>query len=778
LTWQEAGTPAQKPIGIPSARTVVFRSRLLALVTAASAALLLLPTAGVHAQAGGAHAADTAVATVLPPGNSMTYTVDGQAAGAAGDDPGDFGPNVDDQRELYWSYGFKDGRFRPECDDPIVPREGVRVCADEGELVEGESGYGVPAVYGDTAEDVWYGAGYAIARIRLFLIDAIRRTARGTLAELTGPGGVPADVAIRVTGYTDAELDEFFDGLSTDARTAIDAYIAGVNDRIAEVTTTERADLPAEYVLLGVEPAPIDRRDVLAAGVLMTRFVASEGGGEMANVAALQALESELGERAGRDAFLDLVWTEDDEATVTVPREEGLFPRVPGQTAAERDAAFEAMADWAVGLPLTIAEGSGTGAHPQPAVPSGATVPTSADPAAVARQALEEWRRALSGGSWGAAIAPSRTADGSTLLVSEPQLGYDPTLLVELEVHGGGYDARGTTVPGLPVVGIGYGERTAWALTTGNSKTIDSFVVEVRDADGVLEYRHDGVWKPAECRTEEVRYRAAVQGVPVPGDVFVESVEACRTVHGPIVALDLDAGLARSLQYAMWLREVDTIEGVLDWNRVDDLAGFTAAMRKVTWNENTLYADADGNIAYWHPGLHHVRDERTDLRLPIPGTGEFDHEGFLPFEQLPQSVNPAQGWLVNWNNKPAHGWLDGEGNGVTSLPAGRGHRATNVADQLAERGDWTFARLGELDRRAGRARHPGTRAAAPARGHRPRRAHRPAGRRAGPARRRVGRLGQRSGRPDGAHPRGGRHGRGRTDAVRRPLRCAGGRGPR
>ncbi|MFP5308985.1 MAG: penicillin acylase family protein [Actinomycetes bacterium] len=678
----------------------MLRSRLLALTTAAAAAVALVPGGAVQAQAGGLHAADTRAETVLPPGNSMTYTADGQAAGAASGDPAAYGANVDDQRELYWSYGFKEGRFRPECDDPIVPRPGVRICADEGELVEGVSGYGVPAVYGETDADVWYGAGYAIARIRLFLIDAIRRTARGTLAELTGPGGVPEDVATRVTGYTEAELQGFEAGLSTLARTALEAYVEGVNDRIAEVTTTARAELPAEYALLGVEPEPITTTDVLAAGVLMTRFVASDGGGEMANVAALQALEAELGERAGRDAFLDLVWTEDEEASVTVLREEGVFPRVAGQSAAERRAAFEAMADWAVGLPQTIAEGSGTGAHPEPMVPTMVTVPTSADPAATARAALEEWRRSLSGGSWGAAIAPSRTADGSTLLVSQPQLGFDPTLLVELEVHGGGYDARGTTVPGLPVVGIGYGERTAWALTTGNSKTVDSFVEEVRETDGVLEYRHDGEWKPAECRTEQVRYRAAPGGVPVPGDAFVEEVEACRTVHGPIVAIDLEAGLARSIQYAMWMREVDTVEGVLAWNRVDDLEGFTAAMRRVTWNENTIYADADGNIAYWHPGLHHVRDERTDLRLPIPGGGEHDHGGFLAFEDLPQVVNPARGWVANWNNKPAHGWLDGQGIGASSLPAGRGHRLTNVADQLEARDDWTFDRLRELDRRA------------------------------------------------------------------------------
>lgn len=158
--------------------------------------------------------------------------------------------------------------------------------------------------------------------------------------------------------------------------------------------------------------------------------------------------------------------------------------------------------------------------------------------------------------------------------------------------------------------------------------------------------------------------------------------------------------MARSVQYAMWDREVDTIEGVLAWSRADDLADFEAAMRKVTWNENTGYADADGRIAFWHPGLHHVRDPRTDLRLPIPGTGEYDHDGFLAFEDLPHAVDPEQGFLANWNNKPAHGWLDGVGMSYSSYPAGRGHRVTNLITQLEQRDDWTFEALRELDRHA------------------------------------------------------------------------------
>jgi acyl-homoserine lactone acylase PvdQ len=74
-----------------------------------------------------------------------------------------------------------------------------------------------------------------------------------------------------------------------------------------------------------------------------------------------------------------------------------------------------------------------------------------------------------------------------------------------------------------------------------------------------------------------------------------------------------------------------------------------------------MYADADGTIAYWHPGLYPVRSPKVDLRFPTPGTGGYEWEGFFSFEQMPHARNPAQGYLANWNTKPSVGWLEEAG---------------------------------------------------------------------------------------------------------------------
>jgi acyl-homoserine lactone acylase PvdQ len=322
---------------------------------------------------------------------------------------------------------------------------------------------------------------------------------------------------------------------------------------------------------------------------------------------------------------------------------------------------------------------------------------------AKAAASISAWRAAIRGGSFAAAVAPKKTRDGKALLVSMPQLEKSyPSLLWELEIHGAGYDARGVSVPGLPTVGIGYNARVAWALTTGYSKTIDSFI-ETSRANPVPgrppQYFHNGAWRDQHCREEVVRYRLAPQGVPVGPPVLQQPLQVCRTVHGPVVSTT--TGKSRSVQYAMWGKEIDTIEGILGWNRARNLSEFVAGVRKVTWNENVTWADADGHIGYWHPGIHPMRDAGSDQRLPAPGTGEYDHVRLLTTDEMPHVIDPAQGYLANWNNKPAHGWLDGEGIGYASRPAGKYHRVLNLMDQLAARDDWDFAALRTLDRRAG-----------------------------------------------------------------------------
>ncbi|MEO6697892.1 MAG: penicillin acylase family protein [Paraperlucidibaca sp.] len=693
--------------------------------------------------------------SALPPGQSGFVSLLGQAQGLLSGSPASYGPHIDDQREMYWSFRAKPAALGTRPGSPASPKAGVEIYRDD---------FGVPIIYANNTRDGWYGVGYAVATDRLFLLDGVRRTAKGTLAELTGCSAVPADIQQRVLAYTEAEYQAMFDRASDEAKASLVGYVDGVNAHIAEVRGNPSL-LPAEYGLLTSLPEPITVSDVLASGVYITRFVAAEGGNEMANVALLKSLSATLGStQAGKNAFLDFTWLDDQKAVVSVPAGGRQFSNHSTPLAA-RDQVFDQQATWAMSLPDTLATGAGTGASPAPApcelpiiamATSASSALASAMPREVSRPAstlrrwgdrpstwvsasphraladrgalqasvarpdsavltrrvqvaMNELRAYLHGGSHAYAIAPSRTKSGGTLMVAGPQLGYAyPLLLVEFEINIPGMSARGASVPILPAVGIGYSNYAAWGLTTGYSKTIDSFIEtlcstaqQAKSECSVDQYFHDGQWKDMSCRQETIKYRAASQGLPLLPALLSSSAQACRTIHGPLVARDPAAGLGRSVSYAIWLRETETIEGIQAWARAKSFAEFDAAMPQVTWNENTVVATRDGHIAFYHPGLHAKRHPSTDMRLPIKGTGAFDFDGTLPFSATPQVRDPAQGYLANWNNKPALGWLDGEGLGSTSRPGGAGQRVTIIADLLASRRDWAFTDLMAVDEAVG-----------------------------------------------------------------------------
>lgn len=661
-----------------------------------------------------ATAASRQVINGLPPGQSGHFSAANNTAGTASGNPADFGEHVDDQRNLYWSFQLKPGEFQnvQGRNPDFTPKEGVRIWLDD---------FGIPAVYADTVSDLWFGAGYIAAVQRLFLMDGVRRQAKGTLAELAGPSAVPADIQQRILTYTEAEYLAIFAGLTQTARDAVTGYVAGANQRIQEVLA-DRSLLPHEYNVLTIDPAPITISDVLASGVLITRTVAAEGGNEFENVEALQQLEASLPTVAdARNVFLDFFWTDEENAALTIPPSEARFSNIT-TPAADRMTVFTTQADWAAGLSLELKEGPGTGASP---VPSATGLPATAvarvtglnstqqAQGANAADKLVDFLTNLHGGSYMVAISGSKTESGLPILINGPQLGYSyPSLLWELEVHGAGFDARGATVPGLPAIGIGYGERIAWGLTTGYSKTIDSFVEDTSVGTGPNQYMHDGQIKTMDCRSERINYRRSAGPLPFgPADLFVNE-EVCRTVHGPVVARTADGNFARTVQYAMWMREVETIEGIIGWQMADNLIEFNAAMAQVSWNENTMYIDADGNIAYYHPGLLPRRDPDTDQRFPNLGDGSQDHQGLLSFAETPKIINPAQGYVANWNNKPAAGWGDGIGGNAITLPAGMEQRVTNWMDSVGARNDIAFDDMLDLDRDAG-IRDPRARAFVP-----------------------------------------------------------------
>jgi penicillin G amidase len=540
--------------------------------------------------------------TILPPGQS----------GVVGH------PHVFDQLPLFERLEYKPEPLGggPGGSGPERPRRGVTIRRDA---------FGVPAITASSDALAWWGAGYAVAQDRLGEMELFRRRGSGRLAEILGKDSLEDDIVARRDFYTDAELRRQFRRLPARFRSRTLAYVAGVNRWIAHVRRTP-ADLPAEFTALSVPLRRWSVLDTLHIGVLLARTIPSGDGDELDNLRALRAL--------GAKRFDSLLPLSVPGEITTIPRSAGTFPSQPGRTRKQSAAAYRRSRAWLRRLQL-----------PAASVARAASVPTGRErPAHAIDVALGRVH-----GSFMWAIR--RPSDRHTFFFNGPQLGYQaPNTFVELDLRAPGLRLHTGTAPGVPVNSNGYNAHMAWGVTSGLSDEDDLFAVRLA---GRERYRFRGRIRRMSCRTERFRFTEG-------GTMRSTTRRLCRTVHGPLQGSAGRWGFAR--RYAIWDREIATLEGLAALAAARDLRGADRALRRVTWNENILAADDRGRIGYWHPGLHPLRDPQWDERLPLPGDGRAEWRGLLPRSRDPHVIDPpGRNWLVNWNNVPAKGWTSGDG---------------------------------------------------------------------------------------------------------------------
>jgi penicillin amidase len=603
----------------------------------ARAALTVLAAVAL-ALSGAASAAARVVRaeTVMPPGQSGYVAITGLVEGTGS-------PHLYDQQPLFTSFRWKSAMFDRPQTESSEPKPGVTI---------GRDAYGIPTVHAGNERDMWWGAAYAVAQDRLFELELFRRATTGRLAALLGRNYVPDDAIVRQNFYSAAELDAQFARLPADLRDRFSAYADGVNAWIAHVRSNPN-ELPGEFAATGASLDDWTVRDSLAVGVFLARTIATNAdpeGQELANMRAVQL--------SGGAALQRLVPLRTTGALTTIPRSAGAFPSQPGRTVKQERAAFKRSLALAATLPFPA--------------------PRSAYGAAVAAKARGH-ADALFGkvlGPGGSSMFAVRGGPGQAFLFNGPQLGFAaPEKLVELELHAPGIDLHGMTAPGVPVIGAGFNGHVAWGVTTGASDADDLYAEQLVGGTGET-YRFKGQDRPMACHDEAIAYRSPPSSLlgllsgripPLP-ESGTQTVRVCRTVHGPV---EFRAGrVAYARRYAIWDRELDTLLGLADINAAKNVADVNSAAAKLTWNENIMAADDQGNIGYWHPGLLPLRPRNYDERLPYPGTGGAEWRGLLSARQLPHVINPRQRWLANWNNVPSVQWTSGDGTARKRMDGG------------------------------------------------------------------------------------------------------------
>ena len=468
----------------------------------------------------------------------------------------------------------------------------------QGEVEVMRDPWGIPHIYASNLDDLFFAQGFVQAQDRLWQMEMYRRAGEGRLAEVLGPEALEHDRVARLLKFRGPFDDAEFTSYHPEGRRILEAFASGVNAYIDHAT--EAGELPVEFLLTGVEPeywsaeTPLLRmqtampvRDVRRELQLAARV--AELGAEEANLRARPTPWRELVVPGGVDLAL-------------------ISDAVPAGVSGFRNA---------MGSPPLLAPyDEWTGAE----------------------MALNLGARETSPGSNNWAIHGSRTASGQVIVANDPHRGVtNPSLRYVVHLDAPGWTAIGSTEPVLPGVAIGHNGRIAWGLTIVGTDQSDVYVEQV-NPDNPGEVRWGDGWEEVRTITETIPVK---DGEPV-------TVELEFSRHGPIFHRDPENNLAYAMRSTMHEPGSTGYLSGLRLNVVSDCNGFLEELSY--WKaptENMICGDADGNIA-WQAAAMSPSRPNWHGRLPVPGTGEYEWDGFR--DDLPTEFNPERGWVGTANH--------------------------------------------------------------------------------------------------------------------------------
>ncbi|MER6471852.1 penicillin acylase family protein [Streptomyces collinus] len=530
---------------------------------------------------------------------------------------------------------------------------------------------GVPHITGTTRYGTEFGAGYAAAEDRLWLMDVFRHVGRG---QLTGfAGGAASNQGLeqqfyRDAPYTEADLQAQIDGAvarngarGQQALADVDAYLDGVNAYI-DASDSGRY-FPGEYVLTGhkdsiTNAGTIDHfkvTDMVALASVIGSLFGSGGGGEVDNALSLLAAQSKYGVEQGTAVWESFRERNDAEAALTV-HDGRSFPYATRPA----DPKGEALPDaGSVTREPLVYDRTG----------SAATATAKSTSAAAAKTALGSARRGMSNAL---VVSGKYTASGHPIAVFGPQTGYfAPQLLMLQEIQGPGISARGASFAGLSMyVELGRGQDYSWSATTSGQDIIDTYAVELCQDD--YHYLFHGTCTAMDKVEQKNAWKPTVADGTAAGSY---TMRVWRTKYGPVQYRATVGGrkVAYTSLRSSYLHEADSIIGFQMLNDPDYVKGpqdFQGAAQHINYTFNWFYADSQ-HTAYYNSGDNPVRAAGVDAEFPVLAQPAYEWQNwdpatntaaYTPATAHPNSVD--QDYYVSWNNKQAKdyataSWGDG-----------------------------------------------------------------------------------------------------------------------
>ncbi len=480
--------------------------------------------------------------------------------------------------------------------------------------------WGVPHLRATSVEDLAEAQGFVMAQDRLWQMDLLRRVGRGQLSEILGPATLDIDKEFRTFGFGRA-AERDLSQMEPASRAVMEAYARGVNRFIDQ----HGKQLPLEFSLLKYKPQPWQASDSLVIAGYMYQTLTDSWEEELDR--------AKVTERVGWERARDL-FSQDAAMDHFVVGDPNVSNDGSQRSHADPDDDDDDDDD---SEPDTVLKAGGLGS-PDATAPEGFSDLTSALAHSV-RGLLEdtrqEIRHGLGSNNW--VVSGDHTATGKPLLANDTHLELSiPPIWYEIHLTAPGWNVKGFTLPGAPLVVIGHNDKIAWGFTN-NGADVEDLYIEKFNPAAPDEYRVKNAWVKAQVFDEMIHVKGQRD----------EHLNVVVTRHGPVVRREGDKAYA--------LRWTATEPGGLGntytWlGKAQNWEEFRNLMKHV-WGpaQNVVYADVKGNIGYIMAARVPIR-KKGHGEVPVPGdVDDYEWTGYIPFDQLPQALNPDSGLIVTAN---------------------------------------------------------------------------------------------------------------------------------
>jgi acyl-homoserine lactone acylase PvdQ len=661
-------------------------------VGAAVAAMVTVPASAKQAVVQAAVPLDYCLgqcADVLPPGQNgnatfaelLSHTVTGARPAHSADQLAMYGNLAGGYRGLTTdtiTQFFNDNSFGVAADDverTYQPRADVTVVRDKKA--------GVPHIYGTTRAGTMFGAGYATAENKLFLMDVLRRAGRGQVTPFAGGAVGNRELEqgfFAASPYTEQELTAQIDSVRSQgprgelAYNDAQAYVDGINAYVRQSHAGRY--FPGEYVATGkidsitnagtIEPFTLN--DIVVLASLVGAQFGGGGGNEVQHAVAKLALQERYGLVEGERRWQEFQSQNDPEAISTI-HDGRSFPYA-GSPANPQGLALPDKGSVTTQAMVFDQTGSAVSGREQQTV------------SVAASEGTEGLRGMLDGGlpagmseprgmSNALVVSGAHTESGHPIAVFGPQTGYfAPQLLTLQELQGPGISSKGASFAGLSFYTLlGRGQDYAWSATTAGQDIVDTYAVELCEPSGATptkssaHYRFRGECLPFTVVERKNAWTPTLADGTAAGSYTLRSY---RTKYGPVTHRATVGGkpVAYATVRSTFLHEADSIIGFQKFNDpgvIRSAQDFQNAAMDVNYTFNWFYADSR-DVAYVNSGDNPVRKSTMDPALPAwsgvanewqDWNPSVNTAAYTPFAQHPNSVN--QDYYISWNNKQAPG---------------------------------------------------------------------------------------------------------------------------